>query len=137
MQNFQIFVAVALVLAIIAFVYTSRKSKQQPRRRPYSPTKRTTAPKLAQVDSQKLLSITMELRAKNAQWNEILVAMNPAGDSRVLNLLSEIRGPHMFVPHTALCVIEAGCRAVNPGAPAVEALEAALNGMNKVVRYGN
>ncbi len=79
----------------------------------------------------------MELRAKNAQWNEILIAMNPSGDSRTMNLLSEIRGPHMFVPHTALCVIEAGCRAVKPRASAAEALEAALNGMNKVVRYGN
>jgi hypothetical protein len=137
MQNFQIFIAIALVIAAVAFVYTSRKSRPKASRPQSAKTSRPKASAHLTIDAQRLMVITKELRARNAQWGEIIAAMNPSGDSKALQLLTEIRGPHMFVPHTALGVIEAGCRAVKPQASAVEALEAALRGMNKVVRYGN
>ena len=128
MQNFQIFIAIALVIAAVAFVYTSRKPRPNASRPQSSKTSRPKASAHLTIDAQRLMVITKELRARDAQWGEIIAAMNPSGDSKALQLLTEIRGPHMFVPHTALGVIEAGCRAVKPQASAVEALEAALRG---------
>ena len=83
-----------------------------------------------------LLNTVRNLRATNAQWPAIMAALNPSRDSKLAGLLQELRGPHMFVPHTALSIIEDACRA-NPHASIREILSNARGDMAKVTRYGD
>ena len=75
-----------------------------------------------------LLATVRRLNASAAQWPEILAAINPRGDSNIGKLLIGLRGPHMFVPHVGLNVIEDGCQRVlagNPEAALIDALKEA------------
>ena len=88
----------------------------------------------------KLLAEILTLKAKNAQWPEILGVLNPQNDPHIRTVLLEIRGPHIFVPHTALNIIESVCVAAkrpSTGLSRLELLEAAKASMDKVVQYGN
>jgi hypothetical protein len=76
-----------------------------------------------------LLESVRRLKSKSAGWPEILATINPRGDSTIGQLLLSIRGPHQFVPHVALNVIEDGCQRVlkvNAGASVAEALRDAV-----------
>ena len=84
-----------------------------------------------------LLDEVIVLHKRNAQWGDILTALNPTRDPKTQEILNAIRGPHMFAPRTALGVIEWGCRSVHPAATVIEALNAALENMNKVLRCGD
>jgi hypothetical protein len=84
-----------------------------------------------------LLVLLKKLDAENAQWSRIISAINPSGDRAIAALLQDLKGPHMFAPHTALGVMLDGARSVKPQASAREALAAARDSMNRVVRYGN
>jgi hypothetical protein len=84
-----------------------------------------------------MLSRVQRLRDGNAQWDAIWSALNPADDAEVQRLLVEIRGPHMFVPHLGLSVIEDGCRrvlALSPNADALAALREAIRSQDPFVR---
>lgn len=83
-----------------------------------------------------LLDTVRKLSVSNAQWPAIMAALNPTRDSKLASLLQELRGPHMFVPHTALNIIENACRA-NPQASIREILSNARGDMAKVTRYGD
>jgi len=52
------------------------------------------------------------LQAKNADWPLIWETLNPDGDRDTQRLLAELRGPHMFVPHVGLNVLEIACKRV-------------------------
>jgi hypothetical protein len=82
-----------------------------------------------------LLQKVRELRASNAGWAEVWAGLNPDGDALTQELLTEIRGPHLFAPHVGLNVIEDGCRRAlrrDAGANRVAALRAALHGSERI-----
>ena len=84
--------------------------------------------------------VIRQLRTSNAQWPTISAALNPKNDATVSGLLKELRGPHMFVPHTALNIIEdayASTSRANPRADVRDVLKKACGSMNKVTRYGD
>lgn len=88
------------------------------------------------LSTAEALGMIPVLRERRAHWPEILQTLNPGNDPRVAAQLHRIRGPHMFDPHTALGVIETGCREVHPMSHVHEGLAAAVASMNKVVEFG-
>ena len=89
------------------------------------------------LSAAEMLSRIGGLRDGDAQWDAIWSELNPMGDPEVQRLLVEIRGPHMFVPHLGLSVIEDGCRrvlAVSPEADALAALREAIRSQDPFVR---
>ena len=84
-----------------------------------------------------LLSQVAELQTKRAAWPEIWATLNPTHDPQLQQLLVELRGPHMFVPHIALNALEEGCRRVartHPLAGRLAVLKAALDSCNRIIR---
>jgi hypothetical protein len=140
-------IAAIVVVAILVFA-VSRQSKRQTRTRGISPQEVVSAdrsqspapalqvpPKLSATEA---LSRVQVLRNGNAQWDEILSELNPTADPEVQRLIIEIRGPHMFVPHVGLGVIEDGCKralALSPTADALAALREATRSQDPFVRY--
>lgn len=138
MTSLQIASLVLAVLAVLvaAISFYRGRGPSQPTRRP--PGTRPAAPRTASPShAAALLVLLRQLDAENAQWTRILAAINPSGDRAVAVLLQELRGPHMFAPHTALGVMIEGASSVGPKASVREALAAARDSMNKVVRFGN
>ena len=89
------------------------------------------------MSAAEMLSRLQLLRDRNAQWDVILSELNPTDDPEVQRLLTEIRGPHMFVPHVGISVIEDACKQVlsaSPRANALDALRQALRGQDPFVR---
>jgi len=89
------------------------------------------------MPAAELLSRLQLLRGGNAQWDAILSDLNPDGDPEVERLLSEIRGPHLFVPHVGLSVMEEACKrilAISPNADALEVLRQAVRSQEPFVR---
>lgn len=86
---------------------------------------------------QNLLEIIQRLKATKAQWPAIMTALNPRNDKKIQELLIELRGPHMFAPHTALNLMENACRSLGQGAnDSRVVLRAACESMKKVTRFG-
>ncbi len=88
----------------------------------------------------RLLQTVQGLQRSNAQWPAILAALNPEGDMKVGAMLAELRGPHMFAPHTALSLLASTCESKlrsQPSATKYDVLVAAKNSMEKVTRYGD
>jgi len=95
------------------------------------------APVAEGMSAAEMLSRLQLLRDRNAQWDVILSELNPTDDPEVQRLLTEIRGPHMFVPHVGISVIEDACKQVlsaSPRANALDALRQALRGQDPFVR---
>ncbi len=87
-----------------------------------------------------LLEVVRKLAADNRMWPEIMAAINPTNDAVVGRSLTALRGPHQFIPHVALNVLEDGCLvalAKNPRASANDAMNAALRSADLVVRAGD
>lgn len=87
-----------------------------------------------------ILDITRKLQAVNAQWPKIISELNPRNDPKATQLLLELRGPHMFAPHTALNIIVDACRSTlktRPDASLCDILRNACESMKKVTRYGD
>jgi hypothetical protein len=138
MNTFSAFIYFAFAIAVVVFAYTFwRQSAKE--KRP-TPTSRRAQSKFsngsAEVTTGAIIHLIPRLRDKNAQWPEIMDALNPNGEQRIAELLQAIRGPHMFDPRTALNVIEDGCRTTAKSAPVSAALAAAVDSMNKVVGFG-
>lgn len=79
--------------------------------------------------ASEMLRRVLELQRTNANWETIFASLNPDRNQQVQHLINDLRGPHMFVPHLALSVLEEGCRnaiAANPAADRLAALRAAL-----------
>jgi hypothetical protein len=61
----------------------------------------------------------------NQMWPEIVAAINPANNAVLGRSLALLRGPHHFIPHVALKVLEDGCigaLAKNPRATVNDAI---------------
>lgn len=140
-------IAAAVVVAILilaVFLASGRHRRPSdscrreivgPDRFPLSPPARQAPSKLSAAE---MLSLVHRLRDQNAQWDVILAALNPTNDAEVQRLLIGIRGPHMFVPHLGLSVIEDGCKralASSPNADALDALREATRSQDPFVRY--
>jgi hypothetical protein len=129
-------VLAALAVLVAAYIVFRGHNTAQPTRR--APGARPAPPRAgSQSSAAELLVLLKQLDAENAQWSRIISAINPSGDSAIAALLQDLKGPHMFAPHTALGVMLDGARSVKPQASAREALAAARDSMNRVVRYGN
>lgn len=138
MKTISTVIYIACAIGLVAFAYAlwlqTRKAKSGTSaarrfgRKPHAGS--------AGVTAGAMLALVPKLRQANAQWPQIMAALNPSGDERAAELLQTIRGPHMFDPRTALGVIEAGCRETPGNAPGAQALAAAVNSMNKVVGFG-
>jgi hypothetical protein len=87
-----------------------------------SPTATKQVPR--RLSARDVLARLQILRDGNAQWDEILSELNPTGDKELQRLLIEIRGPHMFVPHVGLGVIEDGCERALASSPKADSLTA-------------
>ena len=133
--------AIAAILVIyVRFMIFKRKAPRADDVR-----KRVSRVPQAQQASRRVLSaartieVSRSLRKSNAQWSEILSSLNPGDDSRVKAALFALRGPHMFVPHTALNIIEHECSEMlrlNPAATQLAGLVRAKESMEKVTRFG-
>jgi hypothetical protein len=138
MSNLQLVSLVFTVVAVIAagWIYFRSQGAGSGARRQAPPRPARQAP-AAQMSAGELLVLLKKLDAENAQWSRIISAINPSGDREIAALLQDLRGPHMFAPHTALGVMLDGARSVKPQASVHEALATARDSMNRVVRYGN
>lgn len=87
-----------------------------------------------------VLQTVRSLQAQDAQWPDIIGALNPTNDPRVARTLHDLRGPHMFIPHTALAVIEAACLSCRND-PRIktthQVLLVAKQSMKTITRYGD
>ena len=94
----------------------------------------------ATSDVARLLADVLALKQRHAQWPDILKTLNPDDEPRIRAVLLELRGPHVFVPHTALNIIESVCVSAkgSGGEPArLDLLELAKASMDRVTQYGN
>ena len=127
-----ILIAFAMIGIVIVGVYLASKrpkgSRGFPSRKVISPGNPSPSGPAIQVPSRlsawEMLSRLQLLRGKNAQWDEIWSVLNPTDDPEVQGLLTEIRGPHLFVPHLGLSVMEDGCKRVLSVSSKVDALAA-------------
>lgn len=80
-----------------------------------------------------------DLKRSGVGWSEIFTTLNPSNDFRIAQLLQDIRGPHMFAPHTGLNVILSGIDEAlfNIEHPSLlDALVLAKRTMETVTRFG-
>ena len=139
-----VFFALVILAGLIAGSYWFTRKQSRPLRRPQPRvrTGRVTAP-LAANDAPSAITMKANisgLLASNAMWPQIIIALNPGNSQSFRAELERIRGPHMFVPATALQVMYHGCEEVlrkSPNASALSALTAARASMEKVTRYGD
>jgi hypothetical protein len=138
-------VLIALLVVAALLVGSYLLARRQSEERQVSPLKRQRqAPSnkrgANQPNAQTVLQVIKELQASGANWNSISLRLNPTNDAELAAELHAIRGPHMFVPATALSVLEQGCREAlknSPSASVRAALVAARRSMEKVTRYGD
>jgi hypothetical protein len=94
-------------------------------------------PQPTAMSAAEVLQRVNELQKANAQWPEIWQALNPDGDAQTQQLLSEFRGPYMFVPHLALNLLQIGCERALAGSPLAsreQALREAMRADDQIVR---
>ena len=127
-----IVITAVVVGTLILAVFLGSKRRKEPSRvssgervepakfSPFAPTKSVQS----RPSAAELLSLIRRLRDQNAHWDVIWAALNPTGDPEFQRLLVEIRGPHMFVPHLGLSVIEDGCKRALGSSPNADALAA-------------
>lgn len=82
------------------------------------------------------LQVVQRLQAGKAQWPQIMAELNPKNDHKTQQLLLELRGPHMFVPHVALNLIENACRTLHTG-DLRTAVSLACENMKKITQFGD
>jgi hypothetical protein len=140
-----IILAFALIALVMFLVYWALKRPKwygalpsQEVVRPASPPPPIPARQVpSRLSAAEMLSRVQALRNGDAQWDAIWSELNPTRDPEVQRLLVEIRGPHMFVPHLGLNVIEDGCKrvlSVSPEADALTALREAIRSQEPFVR---
>lgn len=87
-----------------------------------------------------ILKLSRQLREDNAQWPQIFTAINSADDPFIEAALIALRGPHRFLPHVAINILEEGCQnalAANLDADDVQALQEAVKSAGLVLHFGN
>ena len=143
LESILIAIAVMGTVIMLAWLFSKRKKKRKglaPRRieGESSPLPFAIAtPAAERMSAAEMLSHLQLLRGRNAQWDVIMADLNPDQDAEVQRLLSEIRGPHLFVPHVGLSLMEEACKrilAVSPNADALEVLRQATRSQEPFVR---
>jgi hypothetical protein len=71
-----------------------------------------------------LLRRIVELQRVNAEWTAIFQVLNPDNHAETLRHLNQLRGPHMFIPHVGLNVLEEECRRIAEFAPRADCMTA-------------
>lgn len=136
-----VIVLVALVLAGTLWRYRARRKRDADMTwRLAGAVARSVSASGTERSAAELLALVRTLSARGETWPEILGAVNPTGDPLVARKLNLLRGPHQFVPHLALNVLEHGCeRALvrNPYAGQSEAIDAAVQSAAVVVGAGD
>ena len=138
-------VGAVMVLVIVVIARTGQRDRgaasgQQDGSATIAPRSLRTATVALAPSAVELLQIIERLRSAGAQWSEILPAFNPSGNAAVQRALIALRGPHQFIPHVGLNVLEEGCRralAKNAHAGQLDALNEALRSTSIVVDFGN
>ena len=128
---------------VCAIVWSSKRGERPSRLppqevlRPRSPLPSVPARQVpSRLTAADILSRVQALRKADAQWDVIWSELNPNGDPEIQRLLVQIRGPHMFVPHLGLSVIEDGCKrvlSISPNADALAALREAVRSQQPFV----
>ena len=139
MQKFATVLYILFAAAAIVFAYTLWRSNHNARSGGIGRSK-SVRPRGADGAVARLLETVKGLQRSNAQWPAILSALNSEGDPKIGSLLADLRGPHMFAPHTALSLLMSTCEAKlrsQPTASKQDVLVAAKASMEKVSRYGD
>lgn len=127
---------VSLVALYVHWLSAHKARPGQPRRR-----SKSAIPAHAEAnDAAKLLSEVLALKQQQATWPNILQTLNPDDVPRIRTVLLELRGPHIFVPHTALNIIESTCLSAerpNNKLSRLDLLERAKRDMERVTRFGD
>lgn len=133
-------VLLALAAAAVLWQRASRKRDSEATWRLAGAVARSTAGATPERSAADLLAIVRRLSAEHRTWPEILAAINPAGDESIAQKVNALRGPHQFIPHVALNVLEDGCHralALNPRADQRAAMDAALQSAAVIVGAGD
>ena len=134
----------ALAAILLVYVRTSRPKRKRPKdvdgskRDPRAVPPRQGGRK--GLSAVRTIEVSRSLRKSNAQGPEIISSLNPDGNSQVNAALLALRGPHMFVPQTALNIIEQECGELlrsNPAATQLAGLIRAKESMETVTRFGD
>jgi hypothetical protein len=88
------------------------------------------------AENEPPLEVVQRLQATSANWPQIMEELNPRNDHKIQQLLLELRGPHMFVPHVALNLIENACRRLQVG-DVQTVLNLACENMKKITQFGD
>ena len=139
MQKFATVLYILFAAAAVVFAYTLWRSNHSARSGGSTRTG-SARPRGADAAVERLLETVKALQRSNAQWPEILSTLNSEGDTKIGALLADLRGPHMFAPHTALSLLISTCEAKlrsQPTASKQDVLVAAKASMEKVTRYGD
>ena len=94
----------------------------------------------ATASAIQLLQLVRQLRNDNAQWPKIVTTIYHRNDEGVESALIALRGPHRFLPHVALNILEEGCQralTLNPSSDDLQALREALKSAGIVLHFGN
>lgn len=143
LESILIVLAIIAIALLVGFWMSKRRKRSktiQPRRiaGPSVPLPfAMAAPVTGGMSAAEMVSRLQPLRDRNAQWDQILPALNPTADPEVERLLIDIRGPNLFAPHVGLNVIEEACKrvlSVSPHADVVDALRQAIHGQEPFVR---
>jgi len=133
-------VLLALAVAAALWQRASRKRDSETTWRLAGAVARSTAGATPERSAADLLAVVRRLSAECRSWPDILAAINPAGDESIAQKLNALRGPHQFIPHVALNVLEDGCHralALNLRTGQHAAIDAALRSAVVVVGAGD
>ena len=95
-----------------------------PPAKPKPPLTKSRAAGRAKSETQytvtELLRRIQILQSANAGWDLIFEHLVPNNDAETKRLLNLLRGPHMFIPHVGLNVLEEECRTIAAHSPRAE-----------------
>ena len=136
MEAYLLIFGVPLALYIIGSLFTWRLDKflgSPKTQKPEAPQAvvaapvslaKSRAPGRAKAESQytvtELLRRIQILQSANAGWEMIFEQLVPNNDAETKRLLNLLRGPHMFIPHVGLNVLEEECRTIAAHSPRAE-----------------
>jgi hypothetical protein len=138
MKTFQVTVLLFLVVALLVFVYTRRRSAVA-----LTPTSKSGAAAgtgRQGLTGREALVLLDQLIANKAQWPEIQAVLNQANDPQIHQYLLRLRGPHLFNPGLALNVAQCECKRLMIEKPFVmfgDVLHSAVQSMERITRFGD
>ena len=106
------FAAVLLIPVLLVFAFFRSRTDDRPRTRHPRVRSKSTGGTYQETNSAaRLLSGVLALKERNAQWSEIMQALNPEDEPRIRTVLLELRWAHRSKPRKVLQAIEDICLA--------------------------